>query len=160
MERVGGVKPRVAVRSPLRLSLEEREEVSRGILEEDSLRAITRRLHRAPSTLSREVRAAGGREKYRAWHAEERAAKRARRPKTSKLAAHRELRGEVEGRLAQGWSSQQIAARLVRDHPNKPELRVSHETIYRSLLIQAPGARRLAQGAHRLPTHRPHPTPV
>ena len=79
---------------------------------------------------------------YRAWRAEETAARRMRRPKPAKLATHPRLRREVERRLAERWSPQQIAARLVCDYPDDPEMRVSHETIYRSLFVQARGALR------------------
>src|SRR5260370_19976976 len=79
---------------------------------------------------------------YRAWRAEETAARRSRRPKVSKLVEHPRLRGEAERRLLEHWSPQQIAARLVCDYPDDPEMRVSHETIYRSLFVQARGALR------------------
>jgi transposase, IS30 family len=140
--RMGGLAPRARTRSPLRLSAEEREEISRGVLAGESLRSISRCLGRAPSTVSREVRAAGGRRTYRGWRAEERASRRARRPKRAKLLASARLRDEVERRLALRWSPQQIAARLKKDYPDEPEMRVSHETIYRSLFVQARGALR------------------
>jgi IS30 family transposase len=137
----GGLKPR-RQRSPRRLSTSEREELSRGLVAGDSLRAISRRLGRAPSTISREVGWSGSREKYRAWRAEEEAMQRARRPKPSKLATHVGLRREVERGLDGLWSPQQISRRLVSDHPEDPEMRVSHETIYKSLFVQARGALR------------------
>ena len=138
----GGLKPPTRERSPLRLSCCEREELSRGLRAGDSLRAIASRLGRATSTISREVIGNGGRRSYRAWRAEKSANRRARRPKTAKLTAHTRLRREVEKRLSERWSPQQIAARLVSDYPDEPEMRVSHETIYRSLFVQARGALR------------------
>jgi len=99
-------------------------------------------LGRSPSTVSREVAANGGRQKYRAWRAEESAARRARRPKAAKLNRCPRLRAEVERLLAERWSPEQIAHRLVHDHPEDQEMRVSHETIYRSLFVQARGTLR------------------
>jgi len=142
MARTGGLKPKVRERSPWRLSVGEREELSRGLLSGDSLREIATRLGRAASTVSREVASNGPRDTYRAWRAEATAARRARRPKASKLAEHPRLRREVERRLLQHWSPQQIAARLVCDYPDDLGMRVSHETIYRSLFVQARGALR------------------
>ena len=142
MASTGGLKPKPRERSPWRLSLGEREELSRGLLAGDSFRQIAVRLGRATSTISREVALNGHRGAYRAWRAEETAARRARRPKPSKLAEHPQLRDEVERRLLEHWSPQQIAARLMCDYPGDPEMRVSHETIYRSLFVQARGALR------------------
>jgi IS30 family transposase len=126
----------------LRLSLAEREEISRGLLAGESRRVIAARLGRAPSTVAREVATAGGVKTYRAWRADERARRRARRPKRSKLAASPRLRREVQRLLEHRWSPQQIAARLVIDYPDDPEMRVSHETIYQSLFVQSRGALR------------------
>src|SRR5438876_214291 len=140
--RTGGLAPRTPVRSPLRLSLAEREEISRGLGAGDSSRAIARRLGRAPSTVSREIAPTGGRTGYRAWRAERRAIRQARRPKAAKLACYPRLRAEVERWLAQRWSPQQIAHRLTLDHPYDRAMHVSHETIYRSLFVQARGALR------------------
>ena len=142
MARTGGMMPRARARSPLRLSLAEREEVSRGLRAGDSLRQIAVRLGRAASTISREVAWNGPRDTYRAWRAEKTAARRARRPKRAKLATHPRLCREVERRLRERWSPQQIAARLVCDYPDDLEMRISHETIYRSLFVQARGALR------------------
>jgi transposase, IS30 family len=138
----GGVPPRTTARSRLRLSLAEREEISRGLEAGESCRAIAARLRRSPSTVSREVAVNRGRARYRAWRAEEAAAGRARRPKTPKLVRCPRLREAVERLLDERWSPQQIAARLVVDHPGDPEMRVSHETIYQSLFVQARGALR------------------
>ena len=138
----GGLPPRPARRSSLRLSSVEREEISRGLRGGESYRAISRRLGRAPSTICREVRANGGRRRYRAWRAELARDRRARRPRTAKLAGNPRLRRRVEALLAARWSPQQIAWQLRQDHPHEPELRVSHETIYQSLFVQGRGALR------------------
>jgi transposase, IS30 family len=130
------------MRSPGHLSAAEREEISRGLRARESLRLIAAGLGRAPSTVSREVAANGGRRRYRAWRAEERAVVRARRPRPAKLARNRRLRRTVEELLAQRWSPQQISARLRHDHPDEPEMWVSHETIYQSLFVQGRGALR------------------
>ena len=130
LRKTGGVKPRTTPRSALRLSLPERKEISRGLLAGDSCRVIATRLGRAPSTVSRDVAAGGARAQYRAWRADEKAQRRAHRPKMSKLVACPRLRAEVERGLKRRWSPQQITARLVRDFPDDPEMRVSHETIY------------------------------
>lgn len=142
MARTGGLQQRVRERSPRRLSLADREDVSRGLVAGNSLRQIAARLGRAASTISREVASNGHRDTYRAWQAEKTAAKRARRPKSLKLAEHPRLCREVERRLLEHWSPQQIAARLVCDYPDDLTMRVSHETIYRSLFVQARGALR------------------
>jgi len=138
----GGLAPRLPVRSPLRLSVAEREEISRGLRAGDSRRRIARRLGRAPSTISREVAGNGTSLGYRAWRAERRARRMAGRPKVAKLTRYPRLRAEVERLLAQRWSPEQIAHRLPLEHPSDGEMRVSHETIYRSLFLQARGALR------------------
>jgi IS30 family transposase len=129
-------------RSPLRLSLREREEISRGLAGGESLRAIARRLERASSTISREVTANGGRKRYRACVADKAALGRMRRPKVSKLAACPRLRAVVEEKLELRWSPQQISGWLVEAFAHDPEMRVSHETIYLSLFVQSRGALR------------------
>ena len=129
-------------RSPLRLSLAEREEISRGLAAGESLRSIAGRLGRAPSTVSRDVAGNGGRRGYRAAKADVVAVRRMRRPKASKLAVHAELRTVVEAKLAKRWSPEQIAGWLVEEFPDDPEMRVSHETIYLSLFVQSRGALR------------------
>jgi len=127
-------------RSPLRLSLVEREEISRGLAGGESLCSIARGLGRAPSTISREVRSNGGARGYRACRADRDALRRARRPKRAKLAQCERLRAVVEGKLERRWSPQQISGWLVRAFPEDPEMRVSHETIYLSLFVQSRGA--------------------
>ena len=148
LARTGGIRPRVTERSARRLSLGEREEISRGLGVGESARRIARRLCRAPSTITREVAAGGGRANYRAWYAEEASHACARRPKAPKLVTCSRLRAEVERRLAERWSPQQISGRLVVDYPCDPEMRVSHETIYQSLFVQARGALRKELTAH------------
>jgi IS30 family transposase len=140
--RSGGLRPRRKARSTLRLTQCEREEISRGLKGGDSCRKIAKRLGRAPSTISREVAANGSRGRYRAWRAERRAMKKARRPKRSKLASNSRLRSIVERLLEQRWSPEQISNRLKVDYPDDPQMRVSHETIYRSLFVHARGALR------------------
>jgi IS30 family transposase len=124
------------------LSLEQREEISRGLAEGVSLREIARQLGRAPSTISREVAHNGGRRSYRALRADRGAWQRAERPKPAKLTACPRLRREVERLLEKRFSPRQISQWLARTHPMEPELRVSHETIYQSLYVQGRGALR------------------
>jgi IS30 family transposase len=138
----GGIQPRPVRRSALRLSNAEREEISRGLRAGETLRLIARQLGRAPSTVSREVGANGGRQRYRAVRAEARASRTARRPRAAKLARNRRLRAAVERLLLDLWSPQQIAWQLRHDHPDDPEMWVSHETIYQSLFVQGRGALR------------------
>lgn len=142
LARTGGIKPRKSLRSQVRLSLAEREEISRGLLAGKTFRAIGRCMKRSASTISREVAVGGGRLRYRAWQAERRALNQARRPKLAKLLRIPRLRQEVERRLLQRWSPQQIAERLRVDFPDDALMRVSHETIYRSLFVQGRGALR------------------
>jgi len=138
--RYGGIRPRVRCRSPQALTLAEREEISRGIAGGESLRHIARRLARAPSTLSREIRRNGGAESYRASEAEKRAWDRTRRPKPCRLVRCPQLRRLVEGKLRERWAPEQIAGWLKRTYRGNESFQVSHETIYRSLFIQARGA--------------------
>ena len=144
----GGYVPAVRRRSPRVLTITEREEISRGLAEGASLRRIAGRLHRAPSSISREVRRHGGRHRYRAARAEERAWDRARRPKPCKLAAVPRLRELVAGKLADDWSPEQISGWLARTYPGEHALQVSTETIYRSLFVQAGGVLRKELTAH------------
>jgi len=124
--------------SPSRLSLDERVEIQLGLEQHRSLRAIAGGLGRAPSTVCREVGSNGGRGGYRAVAAHRRARGAARRPKPPKLASPR-LAAEVESRLSQLWSPEEIAAKLRAEFPDRPEMRVSHETIYKSLYVQGRG---------------------
>jgi IS30 family transposase len=136
----GGIRPPPRQRSRLALTLAEREEISRGIVVGRSFRAIAASLRRAPSTVSREIERNGGRRRYRASHADQAAWDRARRPKPCKLARNRRLARTVASKLRQLWSPEQIAGWLKRTYPHDEIRRVSHETVYRSLFIQARGA--------------------
>ena len=135
----GGIAPPPRRRAPLALSLEEREEISRGIAAGRSMRQIAVGLGRCPSTVSRELGRNGGRATYRASEADQSAWERAGRPKLCRLATHPELRWRVAGKLALQWSPQQISAWLRREYAGEEELQISHETIYRSLFVQARG---------------------
>lgn len=141
----GGIAPRhQRSRSVRVLSLAEREEISRGLAADASIRSIARAMGRAPSTVSREVRRHGGRHgyrcRYRARTADWRAWELARRPKRCVLARNRRLQGLVAGKLQLDWSPEQISAWLKMQFPDDESMRVSHETIYRTLFVQARGA--------------------
>jgi IS30 family transposase len=153
LDRTGGISPRLRQRSCRALSLGEREEISRGLALQRSLRAIARTLGRAASSVSREVRRNGGAAHYRASGAEQQAWDRSRRPKACVLAREPRLRQCVAEKLQLQWSPQQIAAWLVRDFPTDHSMRVSHETIYRTLFVQTRGALKRELTAH-LRTHR------
>lgn len=140
LQASGGIEPPPRTRSPRVLNLAEREEISRGIAAGDSFRAIAKRLHRAVSTVSQEVARHGGRGRYRAAQADSAAWESARRPKPCLLMKNRPLQHIVTAKLKQDWSPQQIAAWLRDRYPGNPEMWVSHETIYRSLFVQARGA--------------------
>jgi IS30 family transposase len=135
----GGIAPAVRRRSQRTLTLVEREDISRGIASGWSIREIAGGLGRAASTVSREVARHGGRPVYRASEADQRAWKLALRPKACQLARHRKLRLIVASKLIQNWSPQQISGWLKRRYPGNESMRVSHETLYRSLFIQARG---------------------
>jgi IS30 family transposase len=136
----GGIRPTQRCRSALALTLAEREEISRAVVAGRSIRSIAALLERAPSTVSREIARNGGGRSYRASHAEQAAWERARRPKTCKLARNRRLAHIVADKLQLQWSPEQIAGWLQRTYPGDGNYQVSHETIYRSLFIQARGA--------------------
>ena len=135
----GGISPLARRRSRLALTLAEREDISRGIASGSSLREIARRLDRAVSTVSREVARHGGRPAYRAHDADRHAWVSALRPKRCLLADNRKLRNIVASKLLLDWSPEQISGWLQTRYPNNESMRVSHETIYRSLFIQARG---------------------
>src|SRR6185436_14562318 len=135
----GGIRPAPRRRSRLSLTLSEREEISRGLAARQSARSIARRLGRSASTVSRELRRNGGYDCYRASLADTQAWDLARRPKRCKLAHSQRLRQAVASRLRLHWSPEQIAGWLKRAHPEDESYRVSHETIYRSLYVQARG---------------------
>ena len=134
----GGIRPAPRRRSRLALTLSEREEISRGIVAQRSVRSMALLLGRSPSTVSREVRRNGGYDRYRAATADARAWARAHRPKRCKLAKHPPLRRAVARKLRLNWSPEQIAGWLKRVHPGEGSYQVSHETIYRSLFVRSP----------------------
>jgi len=137
--RFDGIRPRGRQRSRLALTLSEREEISRGIVCGLSLRTIARQLDRAPSTISREINRNGGLKRYRANQADKATWDRAHRPKPCKLAENPQLRHIIAGKLKRHWSPEQIAGWLKKAYAGNEKLQVSHETIYRSLFIQARG---------------------
>jgi len=138
--RAGGIKPVPRKRAERHLSLEEREEISRRLAARESIRSIARVLGRPASTVSREVNRNDGRFRYRAVHADRRAWHKAQRPKPRKLAGNKSLRAHVVERLGLYWSPQQIASWLRETFADDPAMHVSHESIYRSLFVQARGS--------------------
>jgi IS30 family transposase len=140
LRQTGGIRPPKRVRSGRTLSLAEREEISRGVVTGRSLRSIAASLNRAPSTISREINRNGGRHQYRANVADQAAWDRAHRPKTCKLVQNPALARIVANKLQLAWSPRQIAGWLKRTYPGDEAYQVSHETIYRTLFIQARGA--------------------
>ncbi len=144
----GGIAPLSRKRPDRALSWEEREETSRGIAAGISMRAIALPIGRAPSTLSREIARNGGLNRYRASVADAAAWKRARRPKPCLLAVCPRLRRVVSEKLRMKWSPEQISKWLKRAYPDDETMQVSHETIYRTLFIQARGALKKELVAH------------
>jgi IS30 family transposase len=140
LSRSGGIRPPQRRRSRRTLTLAEREEISRGVVAGLSLRSIAASLGRAPSTISREINRNGGRRQYRASNADQAAWDRAHRPKTCKLAQNRALAHIVAEKLQLQWSPRQIAGWLKYPYSDDETYQVSHETIYRTLFIQARGA--------------------
>ena len=138
--RNGGFTPRVRRRSRLSLTLMERETISRGVAQGESLRTVARRLRRSPSTISREIGRHGGLERYRATEADVGAWESALRPKPCRLAVNRRLQRLVVEKLTLDWSPEQIAGWLRMTFAGEEEMQVSHETIYRSLFVQTRGA--------------------
>ena len=139
LAETGGIQPAQRRRSRLALTLAEREEISRSVATGQSIRSVATRLRRAPSTISREIMRNGGQECYRASQADQAAWDRGRRPKTCSLAENRSLAHIVASKLQLLWSPEQIAGWLKRTYPDDETFQVSHETIYRSLFIQARG---------------------
>ncbi|MCF8161271.1 MAG: IS30 family transposase [Polaromonas sp.] len=140
LAETGGIRPPERCRSRLALTFAEREEISRAVVAGQSIRSIAILLGRAPSTISREINRNGGAGCYRATHADQAAWDRALRPKTCKLVANRKLANLVAGKLQCQWSPQQIAGWLKHAYADDENSQVSHETVYRSLFIQARGA--------------------
>lgn len=146
--RHGGIPPRPHCRRALALTLSEREEISRGLACSESLRSLARRLGRSPSTISREVHRNGGTSHYRALPADRAALRRARRPKPQRLATDPWLNAQVAHKLTLDWSPQQISGWLQFAYPGQPHRHVSHETIYKSLFVQAKGTLKAELNAH------------
>jgi len=144
----GGIRPVPRRRSRLALTVAEREEISRGLAVGMSMGAIASKLGRVTSTVSREISRNGGRDRYRATEADQRAWVRAKRPKQCKLALNRQLARRVAAKLKQNWSPEQIAGWLKAEYPRDERYHVSHETIYQSLFIQARGALKKELTAH------------
>ncbi len=148
LEATGGISPPERRRRRCALTPCEREEISRGLAAGDSMRLIATRLGRCASTVSREIERNGGRRNYRAQKAEERAWERARRPKRCLLSANRFLRDVVAKKLGEDWSPEQICGWLKKRYPDEEAMRTSHETIYRTLFVQARGALKRELLAH------------
>lgn len=148
LAKTGGIRPAQRRRSRLALTLPEREEISRALVAGQSIRSIARELGRAPSTISREIDRNGGQEDYRAAQADEATWDRTLRPKTCKLVENRTLAHIVAAKLQGLWSPEQIAGWLKQTYPSDESYQVSHETIYRSLYIQARGALKKELLAH------------
>ena len=140
LARHGGITPATRRRSQRVLTLAEREDISRGIASGCSMRGIAHGLNRACSTVSREIARHGGRAQYRASEADQQSWASALRPKPCLLTTHSKLQQIVASKLMQDWSPEQISGWLKQHYPNNKSLRVSHETIYRSLFVQARGA--------------------
>ena len=139
IKQTGGYVPAPRRRRSTALTLAEHEEISRGLARNASVRQIARTLGRAASTVSREITRNRGRRTYRAVDADDRAWRRARRPKACLLARTRLLRAYVAARLGEDWSPEQIAGVPAKDAPIGTGVRVSHETIYGSLFVQSRG---------------------
>jgi len=148
VQRRGGVAPLQRRRSGVALTLLEREEISRGLCAGHSIRRMAQRMGRAPSSVSREIVRHGGRGGYRATQADAQAWRNARQPTACRLAQHPTLARTVAEKLGLKWSPQQIAGWLERTFGNDESMRVSHETIYRSLFIQARGVLKKELLAH------------
>jgi IS30 family transposase len=149
----GGIAPLRRKRSALALTAAEREEISRGLKGDESIRQIAAGLGRAPSTISREINRNGGAQKYRAGVAEANAWTRALRPKTCALASNARLCRLVASKLKLEWAPAQIAGWLKRAFPVNKRMQISHETIYRSMFIQTRGVLKKELISH-LRTHR------
>ncbi|WP_394173650.1 IS30 family transposase [Thalassotalea litorea] len=138
--RTGGYRPPERIRNPISLTLSEREEISRGLASQESMREIAKKLSRSPSTISREIKRNGGKKGYRANKADDAAWENAKRPKPCKLAGNKALCLIIAQKMKAAWSPQQIAGWLKRKHPNNEGFQVSHETIYKTLYVQTRGA--------------------
>jgi len=150
----GGYEPAARHRSDRHLTLPEREEISRGLSGGYSIRDIAKWLNRSPSTISREIARNGGPQCYRATIADDKAWDRASRPKLCRLAQNADLRRIISAKLSQDWPPEQIAGWLKRRFPGDEVMRVSHETIYKSLFVQSRGVLKKELQKH-LRTKRP-----
>lgn len=148
VQQRGGLAPPARCRAARALQTAEREEISRGLAQGEGVRSLARRLGRAPSTISREIRRHGGSRRYRASTADAAAWAQARRPKPCRLATHGPLRRLVAGGLRRDWSPEQIARWLRMTFPDDPTRHVSPETIYRALYVQARGTLKRELVAH------------
>jgi IS30 family transposase len=144
----GGIARPPRRRGPRALTAVEREHISRGLAADHSIREIARTLARPASTIGREVNRNGGRAHYRAVEADRHAWRRAERPKPSRLAREAKLRAQVAAKLELDWSPEQIAGWLKREYPHDGRMHISHETIYRTLYVQARGALKKELIAH------------
>lgn len=140
ISETGGFRPSPRKRSTKALTLSERESISRGIASQLSMRQIADQLDRSPSTICREIHRNGGYAAYRATAADQAAYDRALRPKSCKLVCNQALARAVAQKLKKHWSPDQISGWLKQTYPNNEDYHVSHETIYKSLFIQARGA--------------------
>ena len=153
VRQAGGYSPAERTRSDRSLSRSEREEISRGLAAGELIRSIASRLDRSPSTVSREVSRNGGRDRYRADDADDAAFSRARRPKRCLLERRPGLRSAVASKLSEDWSPEQISGWLRREFPDDAGMQISHETIYKSLFVQARGVLK-KELAHHLRSRR------
>lgn len=140
IHQTGGYRPPVRKRHRSALSLDEREGISRGLVAKRSIRDIADKLSRAPSTINHETKRHGGAKHYRAAIAEADAWESALRPNPCKLIESPTWSRIIAEKMHQDWSPEQIAGWLKRCHPDNQEMHVSHETIYKTLFIQTPGA--------------------
>jgi IS30 family transposase len=148
LAETGGIRPAERRRAPFALTLTEREEISRSLAAGHSIRFIAELLKRAPSTISREINRNGGEQGYRASQADQAAWDRAHRPKSCKLVDNPALAHIVASKLQLQWLPEQISGWLKHAYPGSEDYQVSHETIYRSLYIQARGALKKELLAH------------
>ena len=139
LQKSGGIKPVRPIRSKRALTLFEREEISRGLSANLSIRGIAQSLNRSPSTISREIKRNGGITKYRAISADRQTWIRAKRPKKSKLQSNIALNDIITDKLSNKWSPEQISGYLKRTYPTDTHMHISHESIYKTLYIQSRG---------------------
>ncbi len=139
LQKSGGIKPVRPIRSKRALTLFEREEISRGLSANLSIRGIAQSLNRSPSTISREIKRNGGITKYRAISADRQTWIRAKRPKKSKLQINIALNDIITDKLSNKWSPEQISGYLKRTYPTDTHMHISHESIYKTLYIQSRG---------------------